>query len=314
MRLPESSQKIMKAPFSNFWLRFAALFMGLLLWFHVATEKTYNYRVKLPVSEVIVRENLALVSKPPDSITVTVSATGKHLLRRDWKKAGIRINAAQYSPGTYNVDLTTSNALLADAGIISLDEVIKPGSFLLDIDFLDQARAVVTPNLIITPDDGFAIKSVQRPNPYEITVQGARSLVQAITGLTTEQKEVSGLRNNVEVTLEVKHPEGYGLTIEPDSVQVSIEVVPVKTRLFENIPVIVYNSPTGKKVRPQPSTVDIEMTGPPDEINLLNRNALIASVDFGEFKTIDSVFIKIDCPNRFKVKRSSAQYVRLALN
>ena len=303
-----------KTPFTNIWLRIAAVVMGLLLWFHVATEKKYNYEVKVPIKEIIVKENLALASPPPESLTIIVSATGKQLLRRSWKETGLRINASQYQPGNHNFELNISNTILPDAGVISLAEIVRPRTFLLDIDYFDETKIKVVPNLIITPDEGFAVKTVQEPVPPEITIRGARAILQKISQVTTEQKEVTGLRNNIEVVLQVQEPEGYGLSIEPDTVRVNVEIVPVRTRLFEKIPIIVYNSPSGKRLRPTPSTVDIEMTGPPDEINLLNRNALIASVDFAKLSSTDSAPIKIECPNHFKVKRTSAQFVRLAAN
>lgn len=303
-----------KAPLTNIWLRIAAVVMGLLLWFHVATEKKYNYQVKLPISEIIVKENLALASPPPESLTITVSATGKQLLRRSWKELGLRINATQYPPGNYNFELTTSNTLLGDQGVVALTEIVKPRTFILDIDNHVETQVPVVPNVIVSPDDGFAVKTVQRPEPSVITIRGAKALLQEIIQVTTEQREVTGVRNNIEVVLKVQKPEGYGITIDPDTVRVNIEIVPVKTRLFEKIPIIVYNNPSGKKMRPSPATVDIEMTGPPDEINLLNRNALIASVDFDKLSAKDSAPIKIDCPNHFKVKRASAQFVKLAEN
>ncbi len=40
----------MKSLLENFWLKIVALIMGLLLWFHVATEKIYNYEVRVPIS------------------------------------------------------------------------------------------------------------------------------------------------------------------------------------------------------------------------------------------------------------------------
>lgn len=303
-----------KAPFTNIWLRIVAIIMGLLLWFHVATEKKYNYEVRLPISEIIVKENLALASPTPESLTIKVSATGKQLLRQGWKEPGLRINASEYPPGNYNFELTTANTLLSDAGAVVLTEIVRPRTFLLDVDYHDETQARVIPNVIITPDEGFAVKTVQEPVPPSITIHGARSLLSEIQQVTTEQKEVNGIRNNIEVVLKVEPPVGYGITIEPDTVRLNIEIVPVKTRLFEKIPIIVYNSPAGKRLRPSPATVDIEITGPPDEINLLNRNALIASVDFNKLKTEDSAPIKIDCPNHFKVKRASSRFIKLAEN
>ena len=116
--------------------------------------------------------------------------------------------------------------------------------------------------------------------------------------MTTEQKEVSGLRNNLSLTLEVIKPEAYGLTLSPDSIEVKIEIVPVQTRLFQEVPIVVYNSPSDKTIGLDPASIDIEMTGPPKEINLLNKNALVASVDFDKLNGTDSALISIACPPR----------------
>jgi YbbR domain-containing protein len=304
----------MKRPFTNIWLRIIAIVMGILLWFHVATEKIYNYEVKLPVTEILLNAKMALASSIPESLTVKVSASGKQLLRQDWRKAGLRINSTQYNSGQYSVELTPSNVQLADAGVISLDEIVQPSTFFLDVDILDMVRVPVNPNIIVTPDEGYAVKTIYKPEPSMVVMKGASSVLSGITEVTTSQKEVNGLRNNVELRLAVIPPAENGIELDPDSVTVGIEVVPVKTRLFQQIPVIVFNAPAGKTIKPQPSTIDIEMTGPPDKINLLNRNALSALVDY---ETVDSAAlapIRIDCPTYFKIKKSSAQYVRLSVN
>jgi len=53
------------------------------------------------------------------------------------------------------------------------------------------------------------------------------------------------------------------------------------------------------------------MTGPPKEINLLNKNALVASIDFSQLNGADSAIISIACPPRFRVKRSSVLSVKV---
>ena len=302
----------MKKSMTNIWLRTGAVLMGLLLWFHVATEKTYNHQLTLPINEIMLAENLALAENPPESLTILVTASGKQLLRNKWRASGLRINATQYRPGRYNIDLNTSNTSLIDPRTdLSMDEILSPNSFLLNVDYFDQQEKEITPNIIITPDEGYAVKEIQTPLPSKIKVSGARSVLRTIKSLTTEQKEVSGLRNNLSLTLAVIYPEAYGLTLEPDSIEVNIEIVPVQTRLFKNVPILIYNSPSGKSVSIDPLSVDIEMTGPPKEINLLNKNALVASVDFDKLNGADSAVISIACPPRFRVKRTSVLSVRI---
>ena len=96
----------------NFWLKVVAFTLGMMVWVHVATEKTYNYEFRLPVTEITVGEGLALSQPPPDSLIVSATASGKQLLRSRWRLEGLRINATQYQAGRFNVNLTTQNISL----------------------------------------------------------------------------------------------------------------------------------------------------------------------------------------------------------
>ena len=49
---------------NNFWLKVIAVAAGLLLWVHVATEKTYTYDVTLEIKDIILDEGLTLFKNP----------------------------------------------------------------------------------------------------------------------------------------------------------------------------------------------------------------------------------------------------------
>lgn len=302
-------------PLDNLWLKIFALIMGLLLWFHVATNKVYNHQLNLPVSEIMVKDDLSLIGGKLDSMTVVVSATGKQLLRTRWQAGGVRINASQFQAGRHNMTLGTGNTFLADgSNLVTLEEIVFPTSLLLNIDFRLERSLRVVPDIIATPDDGYAVKTMSEPVPAEVTVIGPRSVVKGLNLVNTERKELTGLRNNISLTLPVLVPPGQDISIQPDSVQVTLEIVPVKTRVFDGIPVVVYNAPPGREVLINPAIIRVELTGPPAEIDLLNRNALIASVDY---RLIDSTFtapIKIDSPSHFQVKETSADSATLSIH
>ncbi len=302
----------MVKPLENVWIRIIALLMALFLWFHVATDKVYKYRLALPISDIALGERLTLANEPPDSMTVVVSATGKQLLRRKWRGRGMRILATQLSIGRHTVNLSTANTLLAGAGsFVTLDEVVSPVSLLLNVDYITETRVKVMANITVIADEGFAVNRISKPDPPEVKLIGARSRVRMITAVSTESKELTCLRDNLTMTLPLAKPVGYHLLLEPDSVTVSIEVVAVKTRVFEDIPIVVYNAPVNKEVSTEPSVLRIELTGPPNDIDLLDSNALVASVDYRGRDAGGVCHVKIDCPSNFKVKRSSASTVRI---
>ena len=93
-----------------------------------------------------------------------------------------------------------------------------------------------------------------------------------------------------------------------------LEVVPVKTKILEGIPVVAYNIATGLNVRIEPATLSLELTGPPDEIGRLQSNAIIAAVDYLNTDSTGMAAITIECPSNFKVKRSSADSAQIIIN
>jgi len=299
----------------NFWLKLIALVIGLLLWFHVATDKVYEYDVRLPVTEILLNDSLTLSESPPDSVLVTVTAIGKQLLRTKWKERGLIINATQYDGGRYNMILSKDNISLANAPAdVNLDKIISPSSITLNIDQLVNKEVDVVIDLVTQPDNGFAVSKVSRSDPPKVTLSGARTRLREKNNIKTEFKELTGLRGNVTVKLPLVMPEEYQIYVAPESVTVTIEVVPVKTRIFDKIPVVIYNSPNDKTVRISPENIDIELTGPPEDIDLLNKNALVASVDFNALDSNQVAPIKIDCPINFKVKTSSVKSVKFFIN
>ncbi|MEW6051932.1 MAG: YbbR-like domain-containing protein [Candidatus Zixiibacteriota bacterium] len=304
----------MKWLIDNFWLKLVALAMGLLIWLHVATEKMYNYELRLPVTKVDLKENHTLASPPPDSVTVTVSAKGKQLLRLNWRQQGVRISATKYASGHYTIPLGTDNTYLVNpTKNVLLDEIIAPATVDLDIDVESKIDVLVTPDLAATADDGFAVSRRIDAIPPRVSLYGPKSQLRGIATVFTERKELSGLRSSVTVRVPLVAPKGIGMRLVPDSTTLNIDVVPVKTRVYERLPIVVYNAPPNQPVTTYPSFIRVELTGPPEDIDLLNRNALTVSADYRMMNRTSVAPLKIDCPANFRVKKSSADSVKILI-
>jgi len=298
--------------FDNLWMKLLALVIGLLLWFHVATEKTYTHQVTLPITDITLGEGLTLSQDPPESLLVSVSATGKQLLRRRWREDGLRILATKYKPGRHTINLSPANTSLTGTdGRIALEEVVSPSNITLQIDYEADALVVVTPQLIAMPEQGFAVRGVSEPQPEKVKVIGPRSLLGQFTTVLTEERELTGVRSDIDLKLALIAPDGYGVRLEPDSVLLQLEVVPVKTRIYEKIPVVIYNAPVQRKAGTDPAAIKVEVTGPPEDIDLLNENAVTASIDFLAQDPTRAAAVKVVVPSNFKVRRAVPDSVRI---
>jgi len=298
--------------FENFWIKIIAIIFGLLLWFHVATEKNYTYQLYLPVSEIILESGLTLNSNPPDSLMVTVSATGKQLMRKKWRNRGLKIIASQFIKGKHDLNLNTSNVFIFSATTdVTLEEILSPKNIKISVDSITEKMIKVAPDLLAEPDDGYAVSSVRSIVPDHVMLKGPKSLVHKIPVIFTEHKILKGLRSNIELTLPLAKPFGYGVELHPDSVSLFIEVVQVKTRIFRQIPIVLYNPPLDSTVSLIPKFVEIEISGSPTEIDLLNKNKLTASVDYNDKTESGSAKLTIDCPVKFKIKKTTPDSVLL---
>jgi YbbR domain-containing protein len=294
----------------NFWLKVVGFTLALMVWVHVATEKVYNYEFSLPVTEIMLQDGLALSQPPPEVMIVSATASGKQLLRRRWRQEGLRINATQYQAGRFNVGLSTQNiSLVYQSADVALDEIITPTSTRLEIDLEASTELPVSAALETIADDGFAVGREILIEPATATLIGPRSRLQSVKRLFTKPWHLGSLRNSVTVTLPLDTPEGYGFRVDPDSVSVTVSVFPVKTRIFKDVPVLVFNAPGGVLPRTEPELLRIEVTAPPADIDQLDPNSLTLSVDYREQDSSGMAVVKFDCPPGFRLRSISSDSV-----
>lgn len=303
----------MKKILDNFWLKVTAVVLGLLIWLHVATDKQYTYQLHLPVTDVTLNDSLTLAERPPDSLLVSVSGTGKQLLRKKWRSRGLRINASHLRVGDHQITLGTDNTSLAGAaGTVQLDEVLAPTQITLHVDRIIEKRTPVVGNLLVEPADGFALAAPVLVRPDSVTLRGPRTVLGDIAEVTTEQKRLSAVRADVSLVLPVVLPDMFGLSVRPDSVNLLLTVVPVKTRVFERIPVRIFNLPPDSHYVAVPPTVTLALTGPPEEIDMLAPTAITASADYRKsLATGGKTAVRVDFPPAFRLKEISTDSVRM---
>ncbi|MBI5267087.1 MAG: YbbR-like domain-containing protein [candidate division Zixibacteria bacterium] len=298
--------------FDNLWAKFFSLLIGVLIWFHVATEKSYNYDIRLPITKVDIKEGLILTRPFTDTVTAGVTAIGKQLLREKWQAQGVRLSAVGYPAGQHTVALTPSNVtLVSTAGGVHIHDIISPTSVALDIDQQYVAFLPVEPALDVTADVGFAVARQIDVSPDTVTVVGPRSVIKTLKSVATQSYVIKGLRTGTTIKLPLAHPENSNLRITPDSATLSIRVVPVKTRSYDNLQVIVFNAPAGSSVVTSPPLVRVDLAGPPEDIDLLNRNAITVSVDYRHQSADHKAQLKVDCPSSFRVARLPIDSVRI---
>jgi hypothetical protein len=97
--------------FANFGWKLAAMLLALVLWFHVATEETYQKRYPARIQPVGLNRNLVVERIEPQSAEISVLATGKQLLQLSLS-GGLTAYfdmTLVTRPGEYEYDLSLSD-------------------------------------------------------------------------------------------------------------------------------------------------------------------------------------------------------------
>jgi len=297
--------------FENLWAKLAALLLAFLLWFHVATNKVYQHEITLKLTQVDIAPDLALVESPPDKIAVMVEATGKRLLRSDWKKGGVKLIVDRNRAGRYNIILSKDNTVLVNSDGIELVDIVSPREVTLNLDALMEKEVAVESRVIFVPDKGYTIMSVDSIIPGTVTVTGSRNHVRAIKYIETVSETHEGIRNNLTMEVPLVYPEIYGLTIEPDTVEFIVNVVPLKTRVFSDVRVAAINTPPGRNYEVSPDKIEIRAGGPAKIIDSLASNLILAEADFSLADSSGLSPIKIVLPRSISLLYKSVDSVKI---
>lgn len=297
--------------FENLWVKLAALILASLLWIHVATNKIYQEEVTLAVTQVDISNKLLLTEPPPESVTVIVSATGKKLLRSDWKRGGLRLMINRNSPGKFKAAITTDNLTLMQKEKVELVEVVSPREWDIGCDRKIEKKLSVKSKVNVHPADGYAVKGNDSIQPSSVIVVGPASLLNGLSYLETAEETVEGVRNDLTMRVPVESPGIYGMTVKQDSVDVIVHIVPIKSRLFSNIAVRLINAPPDNIPDIFPPKIELRIGGEPQAIDTLSSRRIIAIADYSQMGENDFAPVKVTLPPYFYILYISADSVKI---
>lgn len=297
--------------FENLWVKIAALGLAFLLWLHVATEKTYQMELTLPLTQVELSGDLTLSEAPPESILVVVAAEGKSLLAADWKKSGLRLVISQSRPGRFKGKLSTENVGLVQGQRVSLVDILAPREYNFNCDHVESLSVPVVNRFVTLPGEGFAIGKIDSLVPSEVTIFGPRMAVRGIDSVETELDSLEGVRNDFSMQVAVVNPSAYGVKVRPDTVSLFVNVIPVKTITLVNVAITVQNPPGNAEFGFYPRTVDLRLRGRPDLVDTLKAESITAVADYNRANAAGYTTLQISLPETVQILARTVDSVQI---
>jgi len=199
---------------ANIGLKILSIFIAVVVWFHVITEKNYEQIFTIPLTFKNLKDNLIFVEAPPKSVKVSIRGTGKELLVfKLGRKPTAIYDLTGIGRGWKRIELNETNVILPPGSRAELRSIIEPKSIVLHIDEKVKKVLRVVPN--IRENIKYDV------NPPTVAVTGARKTLQRIRIIKTE--EIVGENFTPPETLKVRLSIPQGVTSLIDSVTVILK-------------------------------------------------------------------------------------------
>jgi YbbR domain-containing protein len=258
--------------FANWPIKLTALVLATVLWAVVAAQVEPITRAVPVTLQIIPPEGRELTSELPP---VQVVYRG---IQRELDKLYETMPVIQKSlpdsltGSTYTLDLTPGDLLTREDANVSVLEVL-PRTISVSLDDVLQRDVPVTLRVTVRPDSGFDRFDSLRVTPASVTVRGPEPSVSQIRSVSTIRVDTSRVQSRVTLTVPLDTAGlGVGVRVDPATVQVSANVVPVSERFLQGVAV---NVPSNWDSNP--SAVTVMVRGPANRVVRLTRDSVQVS-------------------------------------
>ena len=271
--------------FENLGFKIVAVVMALLLWFHVATEKVYEYTKSFPVKISNIPEELILSQEVPEEVQVKIQGKGKELLKLLlMEQKNLQIDIGDFRVGENNYSFKPEEIPIPQGLDLRVKEILSPKSMKINLDRLIEKKVPIRPQIIILPEEGYLLIGEVSLNPHEVVISGPRRLVRKIKSIQTEKKMLESMTEPISDWIGLTLPEGYNLKLFFKEVNFSADVQKAIGKEIPNVPVETVNLPKGKKVEVQPDSINVVVLGGENVVNQLTKDQIKVTIDCARVK------------------------------
>jgi YbbR domain-containing protein len=302
--------------FQNFWFKLVALLMALLLWFHVATDKVYEYTRTFPLEISNIPPHLVLAEKIPEQVKVKIRGRGKELLKLLLaERKSLEIDAKELKNGETGYVIKPDQIPIPEGSELQVTDILSPHSLKIKLDHLLEKKVKVEPHLGVLPADGFVQVGGLHYTPKEVVISGPKVSVTNIEVIHTKEKVIQNAEKSVSGQLDLAMPPGYNLKVSSPAINFSVEIQKAVEKEFSNLPVKLINIPKQREILLSPDSINVTIFGPESLVNQIIPDKIKAVIDCA--KTIKKDKFKlpviVELPSEVKLKRVEPESLEVSV-
>ena len=304
----------MKWLLHNFWIKLLAVLMALLLWLHVATERTYEIELNYRFELTGLAGDLVLASPPPGDLTVRCRGSGKRLLLLIFRELVWPVNLAPYTRGTAEIQLSVQDAPTADKEDVQFLSLVRNGQIRLEIDRYRQKTVPILLTFTYETREGFVRAGPEVLSPDSVALSGPAGALKTITAVRARPRTFSNLTGPVDATVELERPTAYNVIAGASQCRLYADVQPYAEKTFENIPVDLPRTESGDRLAVDPISVSITVGGGQRALGALISPQVQAGLETAKLNDLPSPCkVAVRLPSGFRVVRVQPDSVLVRL-
>ncbi len=284
----------------DFSTKFFFLFIGVFAWLNINLEKEFETNIIVPIEVSRIRSGYTLLNEIPQKAKIKVKAKGKALIFSDF------VNALYFDLDFSDVkdtkQITLRKKILENktGNLIDLKSVIYPTKIFAELDSLVFKTIPVKIRSEFSLAPGYIESGEFVVNPEKITISGPLKKINKIKTLYTKRSLDSNLTSDFEKTVPIIKKDTSSIKYSHSELHLYQKIVKKGTNVIKKL-ITLKNKPRNKNININPIAVEIEITGPVNELIDITQNDFDVYIDCNKLKKSDKK-VKISSTSKIPLK------------
>ena len=257
-----------------------SLSVALILWVMVATEKIYSYQTKVPIEIVRLAPGKTLVDPVPEYSVIEIQGKGRSLIALWFYDVRFRL---EFPVIEQSQEINLNNYLsfldLPATFGISIEGIVDPKSFDLNIDDEVKKRVPVILSEELETEDGYAVVD-HTFDQDSVTITGPALKVKNIEYIPTGKFQQSSMTSLFSHNINLPNPEPGILDIFPQTIQIEIDIQRLADVIVYNVPILIRHVPANLEVTANPPKLALKVKGGEKIVAALDSSDIRAEIDY----------------------------------
>lgn len=281
----------------NIVIKITALVFGIALWFLVISQKDFQLSMEVPLHFVKLHENMAIASKPPHTLHITVEDKSWDLIRLRHQMNKDKQNSVAMVVDLQNAELGGTRIHLDAHNFVAPGfpdiRFVEPDNQLIFIDLEIDTRIVrnvpIKSNVNFNAAQGYLLADDPAILPEELKVSGARNALTRIIDIPTDSVNYDTLRKSGKFKVPLNFASLPSFVKPSDStVTIAVNIQKMDSKTFQNIPVSLIGFFDKKIYSLNPDTVSVEITGGEQVLDSISSKDIELILEFNRFAIEDA--------------------------